>query len=182
MVAFYLSFDIYYKLKILMESYSYEINMSLFYETLTREEGIHFQNRKQKFKAGKPCAVCGRTLAMEKMMVAHLIPVRELTNKAALFDESNWEVRCIECERRLHHEEQIINNQAPSDEQDPDSVYYLRSKRQGILQNRKRHRNLYSAQQEVRVRRLENKLRKKGRHTKRRRAEHPKDDYYNRFD
>lgn len=45
-----------------------------------------------------------------EMMVAHKVPVRDITDYEALFDTTNWEVRCIPCERRLNREEDLLNN------------------------------------------------------------------------
>lgn len=84
--------------------------MSLFYKSLSAYEAFKFKKRKQAFKKGKPCAVCGKTYPKGQMMVAHIIPVRQLTDYDALYDTSNWEVRCIYCERRLNREETLKNN------------------------------------------------------------------------
>lgn len=84
--------------------------MSLFYKSLSAYEAFKFRKRKQAFKKGKPCAVCGKTYPKGQMMVAHIIPVRQLTDYDALYDTSNWEVRCIYCERRLNREETLKNN------------------------------------------------------------------------
>ena len=84
--------------------------MSLFYKSLSAYEALKFRKRKQAFKKGKPCAVCGKTYPKGQMMVAHIIPVRQLTDYDALYDTSNWEVRCIYCERRLNREETLKNN------------------------------------------------------------------------
>lgn len=45
-----------------------------------------------------------------EMMVAHIIPVRELSDYDALYDTSNWEVRCIYCEQKLNREETVKKN------------------------------------------------------------------------
>lgn len=84
--------------------------MSLFYKSLSAYEAFKFKKRKQAFKKGKPCAVCGKTYPKGQMMVAHIIPVRQLTDYDALYDTSNWEVRCIYCERRLNREETLKKN------------------------------------------------------------------------
>lgn len=84
--------------------------MSLFYKSLSAYEAFKFRKRKQAFKKGKPCAVCGKTYPKGQMMVAHIIPVRQLTDYDALYDTSNWEVRCIYCERRLNREETLKKN------------------------------------------------------------------------
>lgn len=76
--------------------------MSIFYETLPPGVAGSFKKRKKKFKKGKPCAVCGHIYPPEAMMVAHKIPVTDLTTYDALHDASNWEVRCIYCERRYN--------------------------------------------------------------------------------
>jgi len=39
-----------------------------------------------------------------EMMVAHIKPVTELSDYDALFDTTNWEVRCVYCERELNKE------------------------------------------------------------------------------
>lgn len=39
------------------------------------------------------------------MMVAHKVPVRDLSDWDALYDQTNWEVRCIYCERKLNQKE-----------------------------------------------------------------------------
>ena len=74
--------------------------MSSFYETLPLEINRDFKARKKAFKKGKSCAICGRKLPPAEMMVAHKIPVRDLPDCEALYDTTNWEVRCIECERK----------------------------------------------------------------------------------
>lgn len=147
--------------------------MSLFYKSLTYTENIEFKSRKQAFKAGKPCAICGKMLPSEKMMVAHLVPVRELPDKAALFDEGNWEVRCIYCERRLHHEEQLRANARKISEPSQRQAK-LQTHRQGIIQRRRRHRDIRCAEQELALRRFAGHNR---RHRKRK-IKHARDDYY----
>lgn len=84
--------------------------MSLFYQSLSAYEAFKFRKRKQAFKKGKPCAVCGKTYPKGQMMVAHIIPVRQLSDYDALYDTKNWEVRCIYCERRLNREETLREN------------------------------------------------------------------------
>lgn len=84
--------------------------MSLFYQSLSAYEAFKFKKRKQAFKKGKPCAVCGKTYPKGQMMVAHIIPVRQLSDYDALYDSKNWEVRCIYCERRLNKEETLRKN------------------------------------------------------------------------
>lgn len=81
------------------------IELSNFYESLDYSTSRAFKLRKKRFKWGKPCAVCGKKYPLDEMMVAHKIPARELTDWEALYDESNWEVRCINCERRLNQQE-----------------------------------------------------------------------------
>lgn len=82
--------------------------MSLFYQSLPYLENWAFKRRKSAFKRGKPCAICGKKYPKGEMMVAHIIPVRELSDYDALYDTTNWEVRCIYCERRLNNEENRI--------------------------------------------------------------------------
>ena len=77
--------------------------MSAFYESLPYAVSRAFKERKKAFKRGKPCAICGMKYHQDDMMVAHKVPVTELSDADALLDESNWEVRCIYCERRLNH-------------------------------------------------------------------------------
>ena len=79
--------------------------MSLFYESLSKKTAMAFKARKKAFKKNKPCAICGRKLPSEYMMVAHIKPVRDIDDFDALYDESNWEVRCIYCERDKTMEE-----------------------------------------------------------------------------
>lgn len=79
--------------------------MSLFYESLSKKTAMAFKARKKAFKKNKPCAICGQKFAPEYMMVAHIKPVRELDDFDALYDTSNWEVRCIGCERELTRQE-----------------------------------------------------------------------------
>lgn len=83
--------------------------MSVFYKSLSYWDNMKFKKRKRDFKRGKPCAVCGRKFSKDKMMVAHIIPVRELPEYDALYDTTNWEVRCIYCEHRLNREEALKN-------------------------------------------------------------------------
>lgn len=78
--------------------------MSLFYESLPKKVARAFKARKKAFKKNKPCAICGRRLPSDEMMVAHIKPVSELSDYDALYDTSNWEVRCLYCERRLNKE------------------------------------------------------------------------------
>ena len=84
--------------------------MSIFYETLSYPVARAFKKRKQRFKKDKPCAVCGRKLNPDEMMVAHKTPVSELSTSRAILDEGNWEVRCIYCERKLNHLEDLRRN------------------------------------------------------------------------
>lgn len=86
--------------------------MSLFYQSLSYWENISFKRRKRAFKRGKPCAICGKNYPPNEMMVAHIIPVRELSDYDALYDTSNWEVRCIYCEQKLNREETLRKNRA----------------------------------------------------------------------
>lgn len=79
--------------------------MSLFYQSLSYWDNLMFKRRKKAFKRGKPCAVCGKKYKPSEMMVAHIVPVRQLSDYDALYDTTNWEVRCIYCERRLNHQE-----------------------------------------------------------------------------
>ena len=76
--------------------------MSLFYETLTKKENLAFKARKKAFKKGKSCAICGKCYKPQFMMVAHLKPVSEIDDFTALYDQTNWEVRCINCEREMN--------------------------------------------------------------------------------
>lgn len=76
--------------------------MSLFYETLTKKQNLAFKARKKAFKKNKPCAICGRKYKPDEMMVAHLKPVSEINDWEALYDQTNWQVRCILCERMLN--------------------------------------------------------------------------------
>lgn len=78
--------------------------MSLFYESLGKKANFAFKARKKAFKKNKPCAICGRKLPSDEMMVAHIRPVSELSDFDALYDMSNWEVRCVYCERELNKE------------------------------------------------------------------------------
>lgn len=84
--------------------------MSLFYQSLSYWENMSFKRRKRAFKRGKPCAICGKKYPNNEMMVAHIIPVRELSDYDALYDTSNWEVRCIYCEQKLNREETVKKN------------------------------------------------------------------------
>lgn len=79
--------------------------MSTFYNSLDIRTNMQFKRRKKRFKRGKPCAICGKKYAEEEMMVAHLTPVSDLSTYAALYDQSNWEVRCIHCEHELNRQE-----------------------------------------------------------------------------
>lgn len=81
--------------------------MSLFYDTLDKDTNFDFKRRKKAFKKGKPCAICGKRLVSELMMVAHKVPVSELSDYDALYDTTNWEVRCIGCERELNRQAQL---------------------------------------------------------------------------
>lgn len=81
--------------------------MSSFYHTLRGAIAADFKRRKRAFKAGKSCAICGQRKRPSEMMVAHIKPVRELNDYEALYDTSNWEVRCIDCERRISRIEDI---------------------------------------------------------------------------
>lgn len=74
-----------------------------------------FKLRKKAFKSGKPCAICGARKKPSKMMVAHKKPVRECTDYEALYDTSNWEVRCIDCEMKLNKEEDRLHAHPKSD-------------------------------------------------------------------
>lgn len=84
--------------------------MSLFYQSLSYWENMSFKRRKRAFKRGKPCAICGKKYPNNEMMVAHIIPVRELSDYDALYDTTNWEVRCIYCEQKLNREETVKKN------------------------------------------------------------------------
>ncbi len=84
--------------------------MSLFYQSLSKKTQLSFKKRKKAFKRGKPCAICGRKYPSEEMMVAHKKPVSQLSDREALYDQSNWEVRCIWCERRLNQEHDLQSN------------------------------------------------------------------------
>lgn len=84
--------------------------MSSFYQSLDYTTNHDFKLRKKRFKRGKPCCICGKIYSQGKMMVAHKTPVRELTDWEALYDQTNWEVRCIYCERRLNQAEDRQNN------------------------------------------------------------------------
>lgn len=105
------------------------------------------------------------------MIVAHLVPVRELTNQKALFNEENWEVRCIDCERKLHHAEQLRENsrKKPTNDLKTDA---LQEKRKQKIGQRKQYRNIRSAQAELAIRKMSHKPHRK------RVRKHPKDDYY----
>ena len=78
--------------------------MSLFYESLPKKTAVAFKARKKAFKKNKPCAICGRKYLSDEMMVAHIRPVSELSDFDALYDMSNWEVRCVYCERKMNME------------------------------------------------------------------------------
>lgn len=78
--------------------------MSLFYESLPKKVAYAFKARKKAFKKNKPCAICGRKYPSDEMMVAHIRPVSELSDFDALYDMSNWEVRCVYCERKMNME------------------------------------------------------------------------------
>lgn len=79
--------------------------MSTFYQSLPYSVARDFKWRKKKFKRGKHCAICGKRYSPAEMMVAHIIPVAELTDWEALYDTSNWEVRCIYCEQEHNKKE-----------------------------------------------------------------------------
>lgn len=91
--------------------------MSIFYQSLSAYEAFKFRKRKQAFKRGKPCTICGKKYRKPEMMVAHIIPVRELSDYDALYDSKNWQVRCIYCERRLNREEDLAARKARLKEQ-----------------------------------------------------------------
>lgn len=76
--------------------------MSNFYESLDWRTSRQFKARKKRFKHGKPCAICGKKYPEDQMMVAHKKPARELSDWDALYDQTNWEVRCIYCEQRMN--------------------------------------------------------------------------------
>lgn len=78
--------------------------MSLFYESLNKRAALNFKARKKAFKKNKPCAICGRKYPSDEMMVAHIKPVSDISDFDALYDMSNWQVRCIYCERKLNME------------------------------------------------------------------------------
>lgn len=78
--------------------------MSLFYESLPKKTAFAFKARKKAFKKNKSCAICGRKYHSDEMMVAHIRPVSELSDFDALYDMSNWEVRCVYCERKMNME------------------------------------------------------------------------------
>lgn len=78
--------------------------MSLFYESLPKKTAFAFKARKKAFKKNKSCAICGRKYPSDEMMVAHIRPVSELSDFDALYDMSNWEVRCVYCERKMNME------------------------------------------------------------------------------
>lgn len=84
--------------------------MSAFYETLDYQTNMEFKARKRAFKKGKSCEICGQKLKPAEMMVAHKIPVRDISDYEALFDVTNWSCRCIYCERRLNQAEDRQNN------------------------------------------------------------------------
>lgn len=81
--------------------------MSKFYQTLNKKTQLAFKKRKKAFKQGKPCSLCGRIFPSEEMMVAHKIPASQLSDVEALYDTSNWEVRCIWCERKRNRQEDL---------------------------------------------------------------------------
>ncbi len=74
--------------------------MSVFYQSMSKSQAMAFKKRKKAFKKGKPCAICGKTYPSDQMMVAHIIPVTELTDAQALYDTRNWSVHCLACERQ----------------------------------------------------------------------------------
>lgn len=84
--------------------------MSVFYDSLDKKTALNFKYRKKIFKRNKPCAICGRKYPSAEMMVAHIKPVTELSDYDALFDTTNWEVRCVYCERKLNKEEEDGKN------------------------------------------------------------------------
>ena len=90
--------------------------MSLFYQSLPYKVARSFKKRKQRFKKGKPCSVCGKMYSPDKMMVAHKRPVSELTDWEALYDVKNWEVRCIFCEQALNRKSDIMKKKEQQDE------------------------------------------------------------------
>lgn len=79
--------------------------MSGFYQSLDYITNRQFKARKKLFKKNKPCAVCGKIYPPDEMMVAHKVPVRDLSDWDALYDQSNWEVRCVYCEQKLNQKE-----------------------------------------------------------------------------
>ena len=81
--------------------------MSMFYQSLNKKTQLAFKKRKKAFKKGKPCAICGKIYPSDEMMVAHKIPVSQLTDQAALYDTKNWEVRCIWFEREYNRQEDL---------------------------------------------------------------------------
>ena len=89
--------------------------MSVFYQSLPYPVARAFKKRKQQFKKGKPCAVCGKIYPSDEMMVAHKTPVSKLPDWDALYDEKNWEVRCIYCEQRLNREGDIMKRKGGPD-------------------------------------------------------------------
>lgn len=81
--------------------------MSLFYDNLDKNTNLDFKRRKKAFKRGKNCAICGKRYVSDMMMVAHLKPVSEIPDEEALYDTTNWQVRCIFCERALNHKKDV---------------------------------------------------------------------------
>lgn len=79
--------------------------MSVFYDSMDFQTAMEFKRRKRAFKRNKPCAICGKKYPPEQMMVAHIVPVRDLTTAEALYDITNWEVRCLNCEHRANQNE-----------------------------------------------------------------------------
>lgn len=86
--------------------------MSIFYRSLPKEVALDFKKRKKQFKKGKPCAICGKIFPPDRMMVAHKTPVTDLSDHDALYDTTNWEVRCVPCEqaenRRKDREKSLL--------------------------------------------------------------------------
>lgn len=76
--------------------------MSVFYQSLDKKTALAFKKRKKDFKKGKSCSVCGKKYPMYEMMVAHIKPVTELTDAEALYDTTNWVVKCIYCEQKYN--------------------------------------------------------------------------------
>lgn len=90
--------------------------MSIFYQSLPYKVARSFKKRKQRFKKGKPCCICGKMYPPDEMMVAHKKPASELTDWEALYDVKNWEVRCIYCERAQNFKNDIINKRRNNDD------------------------------------------------------------------